>query len=634
LELKMKSPRIFSALAAFALIFAGTPAAVHAQTASTPLTPAQIAKMPVSALPIKDFKLLNSGTGWVSTGNRLLFTTDNGAHWKDISPPNPNQDHYASVFFHDTDTAWVLLVGHSREGECADEEPSERDWAFHVASTVDGGKTWTETHVKMPSCDSGSFGPSLNDNGNLTFADKLHGWLLLEHQSGSAFSFGSLFATSDGGRTWHEVKGPGFYGDIRAYPNGDIWATGGAGGNEALAVSHKGGDGFVDVSLPAPKEIGPVGQPSSYTLPVFEDNMHGYEAASYYGPNGTNSTIVLFETVDGGRTWKADRILFDLPESGTMATTVAGSTWILPFAPPGSQPTLVKLRPNDRKMAPEHKNSGDFSNCELSFLTPDEGWMNCSTGLSSTINGGATWTSIAPRARIGVLTTDPVTPLPTPTPLKTIEIKPAGGKNGTAAIAPRDTSPGHIGYVSGIDQHLGFDKDTIIPVGDMATWWVSSPYYDVGIYLPHSPSGPVNPDLTSDWVDAVIGQGWGIIPIWSGLQPPCTIEPHKHTFSAVPDEAYKQEVGQAVKAYTSAIALGLDGTIIYVDLEEYCHSKCGKAVKKYVKGWVEEMHTLGGSGSAGVYGNQDVAALDLTGADSGYITYADKRVTVWGLNHY
>jgi photosystem II stability/assembly factor-like uncharacterized protein len=647
----MKLPLNFSVLAALTMLFA-LHAGAQGRTVNpqpTPpgtssprqLTPEQIAKMPVRALPVKDFKLLNPSTGWVSTGNRLLFTTDNGAHWKDISPSNPNQDRYSDVFFLDADTGWVLLSGHPREGECGVGDRSESDWAFHVASTVDGGKTWNETHIKMPSCDLGSFGPSLNDNGNLTFADKHHGWLILEHESGSAFSFGSLFATSDGGRTWHKSNdNPGFYGDIRAFPNGDVWAV--DGNNVKLAVSHKGGNGFENVSLSNPKEYGPDRQPL-YALPVFEDTLHGYVAGTYRRINGTKSTAVLFETGDGGRTWKPDRMLSNLVQGETVATTVADSTWILPFAPQGSLPTLVKLRPNDRITAPDHKKSGDFRSCKLSLSTQDEGWMNCSGKLSSTVDGGSTWTEIAPRTRNGVLTTDPVTLLPTPTLLKTIKIKPATGKSGAAAVVPRDTSSGHVGYASGIDQHLGFDKDLILSMDDMATWWASSPYYDVGIYLPGSPSGPTNaptkknPDLVlldPDWVDTVVGQGWGIIPIWSGLQPPCTVEPHKHTFSAVPDEAYRQGTSQAVKAYTSAKALGFDGTIIYVDLEEYDHSVCGAAVKKYVTGWVEEMHSLGGSGSAGVYGNQDVASQDLTGADEGFITRKDKRVTVWGLNHY
>lgn len=197
----MQSPQIFSALAAFAMLFSGTQIVVHAQTAPTTLSPAQTTKMPVKALPIKDFKLLTSGAGWVSTGNRLLRTTDGGTTWKDISPPNPNGDQYASAFFLNADTGWVLLSGHPRAGECADNDQSESDWAFHIASTVDGGKSWSETHVKTPSCDSGSFSASLNDGGSFTFSDQRHGWLSLQYQSGSAFSFGILLATSDGGQT-------------------------------------------------------------------------------------------------------------------------------------------------------------------------------------------------------------------------------------------------------------------------------------------------------------------------------------------------------------------------------------------------------------------------------------------------
>ena len=105
-------------------------------------------------------------------------------------------------------------------------------------------------------------------------------------------------------------------------------------------------------------------------------------------------------------------------------------------------------------------------------------------------------------------------------------------------------------------------------------------------------------------------------------------------FSSKPDEARNKGKEQANLAYNSARNLGLDGSIVYDDIEQYSHKFCGAAVKAYVNGWVEEMHSLGGSGSAGVYGNQDVAALDFIAADDGYVTRADHHVTVWGLNHY
>lgn len=621
--------RIFSVLALFTILFAVN---AGAQTVARPagqLTPEQIAKMPVVALPIKDFKLLTSDTGWVSTGNRLLLTTDNGAHWKDISPPvpapsNPNESRFGEVFFLDTQTGWVISAGDLQESN-SDSDETETV----LSSTVDGGATWTA--VILP-----RLKPLQKVGGvNFTFADRLKGWLMIQHQSGPAFSFSSLYSTSDGGRTWHEAKGnPGFYGELLTSPTGDIWASGGPDDNDEIAVSRDGGNSFEEISMDAPKEIAPAELPS-YGLPVFNDGLSGYESVSYRGPGGSKSAAVLFATVDGGRTWKPDRILSNLVDAETVNYTVIGSTWIVPFAPQGTHATLMKLRANDRLTAPVHRSSGDFRSCELSFSTSDEGWANCSGILSSTIDGGSNWTEIAPRIRNGVLTADPITPVPAPKPLKTHPIKLADPK---AVPSAAYTSSG--GPQSGIDQHLGFDRDLILSTGDMATWWISSPYYDVGIYLPGGISGPVNapsmkhPELIlldSDWVDTVIGQGWGIIPIWSGPQAPCTVEPHKHYFSTNPIVAEVQGQEQADLAYNSATNLGLDGSIIYVDIEEYNHTVCGPAVEAYVNGWVEEMHEYG---QAGVYGNQDVAALDMTAADDGYITRADYHVTVWGLNHY
>jgi len=182
----------------------------------------------------------------------------------------------------------------------------------------------------------------------------------------------------------------------------------------------------------------------------------------------------------------------------------------------------------------------------------------------------------------------------------------------------------------------------------MKAWWASSPYYDVGIYALGSPSGPVNPKLNSTWVDKVVGYGWGIIPIWSGLQAPCACHnpasgPHKddkypncrlfaNVFSFAPDTAEFQGEEQAKEAYNSVTSLGLDGSIIYVDIENFAAAECGGSASAYVAGWNEMMHLLGGAGSARVYGGI-WDANNLQYADDGYISRSDHRVTVWGLNH-
>ena len=148
----MNLPRYFFSVVAFALLaclYAGAQGVVvHPQPApagsSAPrqLAPEQIAKMPVVALPIKDFKLLSSGTGWVSTGNRLLFTTDNGAHWKDISPPvpapaDPDGDRFSGVFFLDRSIGW-LLYATATDDITPDEEPI--DYYTRLFATTDGHK--------------------------------------------------------------------------------------------------------------------------------------------------------------------------------------------------------------------------------------------------------------------------------------------------------------------------------------------------------------------------------------------------------------------------------------------------------------------------------------------------------------
>lgn len=633
----MNTDRVFRVFFMFIVLFVSIqPVCITAQTIKghalpnpvRPLAPRKIPRTPVVALPVASFKLLGSGTGWASTGSRLLWTSDTGLHWKDISPPNPRHDRYADVFFLDANTGWVLFVSAAGNNRTSNNQ-WEVDWAFYVSATTDGGRTWTKTHVQIPA--SGTRTPSLNENGKFTFSDRLHGWLLLEHQSGSAFSFGSLFATSDGGRTWQLSKGnPGFYGDIRAFPNGDLWAL--DRNSLELVVSRAGEVGFEEFSAPTPEEVVPAADPL-YSLPIFEDGLHGYEAVTYEGGSGAPSVAVLFNTVDGGRTWEPDRALSGLIRDDVVQTTVADSMWILPFAPRGSQPSLITIRPNDRVTAPSHQGSADFRQCNISFAKSNEGWMDCSGELSATTDGGTSWTSITPRFRDEELTEDPATPVwSTSAPIN----------HAQSRIATLETSP-HIPYVSGIEQRVAFDKDYILSPAAMSTWWGSSPYYDVGIYLPGSPSGPTNAPtakhpnrilLDSDWIDSIISSGWGIIPIWSGLQPPCTVELHRHQFSTDPDTAEAQGQAQADAAYTSANDLGLDGTIIYLDIEEYDHSTCGTAVQSYLAGWIAEMHLLAGAGSAGVYGNQDVASLDLTGADAGYITRADNHVTVWGLNHY
>src|ERR1019366_3192880 len=144
-------------------------------------------------------------------------------------------------------------------------------------------------------------------------------------------------------------------------------------------------------------------------LPVFSDRLHGYEVVTYSGPK---SAAVLFATQDGGRTWTPDRILSNLAENSVgdvSRSTVAGSIWMFSFGPRSNQPALLKLLPKSGVTDAAGLRLNNYT-CSLSFLSPEDGWRNCSGKLQSTGDGGDTWADITPRVHNGVLTVDPITP--------------------------------------------------------------------------------------------------------------------------------------------------------------------------------------------------------------------------------
>ncbi len=190
--------------------------------------PPQTNSAPVLALHVVDFKKLTSTTGWVSTGNRILMTTADGAHWKDISPPvpgaaNPNRARFSGVCFLDADTGWALSVDSTASSEDYGSTPIQAN-PLYLSLTTDGGTTWEKVNLpgrKFSESDMGMSG------GMIAFADRLHGWLSMRIMSTMLYHGSVLFATSDGGRTWTPTKGgaPGTEA-LLALTEKDLWAVG------------------------------------------------------------------------------------------------------------------------------------------------------------------------------------------------------------------------------------------------------------------------------------------------------------------------------------------------------------------------------------------------------------------------
>src|SRR5574341_277921 len=187
-----------------------TPIASPTAPASTPETggPASnpiahlTAGQPVTVTAVH---MLDANTGWAvaagGTGDpddHLLRTTDGGATWRDVTPPE-NNDPSAPLakaaigFFLDAGTAWVAY--YDRTAGPAVVSPV-------VWRTTDAGQTWAASQT-LDVSDGEFYSPS-----DMVFVDGRTGWLLAHAGAGMMHDYVFVFATSDGGQTWNRIVDP------------------------------------------------------------------------------------------------------------------------------------------------------------------------------------------------------------------------------------------------------------------------------------------------------------------------------------------------------------------------------------------------------------------------------------------
>jgi photosystem II stability/assembly factor-like uncharacterized protein len=536
-------------------------------------------------------KLLAPGIGWADRGGRFYWTTDNGANWTDITPPNsPGSDERISDFFFlDTHRGWALFARYDKD------QPQ-----FELASTTDAGATWSRTQVSPlpPPADYGNpdRSPLRGWGGKITFADSFHGWLnvtLPGETMNTWWSF--LMVTSDGGRTWQQARHAPALADAHALAvsasEGWLFGFSNDAGINVLYVTRDEASSWQNITLSAPKEIAPA---DCYVMdtPTFEDNTHGFLQVNCSGGSGTQSklSIVLFATEDGGRTWKPDRMVTNLDDNARNqyhSSTVVGSDWIF-AASSEHHPALTKLGPGARIDATADATASRPLYAEIdevNFATPTQGWAIVGDGyLMSTTDRGATWTALTPGRQPHVIQ-----------PHGRFIRRQSMEKSGAAV--PQVS----VGWGATNSKHLGFDAKWTGTVGEMQAWWEYSPYHDVGVYLnlngSFSPTRIVGFHMFHDkqldtptWVNTVIGYGWGLVPIWGGPQAPVVTKYPKPFF---------QGISQADRAALSSQTAGiLPGGIIYYDMESNARTS-SEQVQQFLSGWIQGLHNNGYK--AGIY---------------------------------
>jgi hypothetical protein len=157
----------------------------------------------------------------------------------------------------------------------------------------------------------------------------------------------------------------------------------------------------------------------------------------------------------------------------------------------------------------------------------------------------------------------------------------------------------------------GFDTCAAPSTTTMQTWWNSSPFTSVGIYVGGANRGCAQPNLTRTWIDTVTAQGWGLIPIWVGPQAPCTTL--GSTTTIIADDFFATISGliEGGAAADRMTALGFTWLApVYYDMEAYPRSTdCSRQVRLFSEGWVYALNSRGFS--AGFYSSQCSGILDL-----------------------
>lgn len=338
-------------------------------------------------------QLLVPGKGWARGSNgRLFWTDDDGAHWTNISPNTTS--YMTDIFFLDVSHGWVLLTRIDEEKNLA---------AFAIASTSDSGRTWTFSPLAVPAQKP----DELDGHAWLDFADPMHGWAVLHARSSSAFSWGLLLATDDGGKTWTELphapiaSRPTFFTPRDGWLSGPAWA--GRFSTHDGGRSWQGGGGPADLPEAVLTHV-------SYGEIKFTSPKHGFLpiwlAPSNDEHRSRGTDLILYVTDDGGQTWRRDKALTDsdlgpidyvkdiitLPgtDESVLIAAINDKTNRLTLITAGRERAVTRL--NSTLPLREHDYIVQFD-----FADSIHGWAFTRMGsLLSTTDSGAIWNDQSP----------------------------------------------------------------------------------------------------------------------------------------------------------------------------------------------------------------------------------------------
>ena len=230
---------------------------------------------------------VSASTAWVSgytaTDGVVMRTTDRGATWQDVSPPDVGGLQFRDIEAFDASDAVVMSIGNT---------PGD----FRIYVTHDGGQSWDLTFVN-------SEPTAFYDC--MSFFDRQHGLAISDPPDGEHFR---VLATDDGGASWHitGLQMPATPGEFGFAASGECLTTDhghrawfGSGGGTVAHVFRSGDRGTTWTVASTAIESGPT---AGINALAFNGQQRGIAVGGDFGAP-TASPDSFAGTVDGGSSW-------------------------------------------------------------------------------------------------------------------------------------------------------------------------------------------------------------------------------------------------------------------------------------------------------------------------------------------
>ena len=514
---------------------------------------------------IQDLHLVSTDDGWLLLNQHLYWTENRGQTWIEITPADIGTSVIRAVAFLDAQHGWLIL---------------QNSTTYAISQTTDRGRTWQTRSLTALTPDDLSVPAAAF---YFHWLDVQNGWLVMRRATGSNFSVGALFQTTDGGKTWTRNAIP--IGEPVYFATDKIgWTAGGAAGHQ-LYRTRDGGATW------QPQQLTPTRGRRLYQLPKFDNAAEG--VLPVIVEDGDASQIQFYRTYDGGQSWGLESNLRLGDGVARLPFDMLNVQQSIVIVPRSNQLARITNRRMTTITTPDAITSGIT---KLDMATLDIGWakhnaasctpkpnQTCTstTQLLETNDGGQTWTSL-------------------PLPNSTLNVPSQESPRSRLSETVSSSSVYTLTF-SG----QGFDKCEIARLGDLEKWWTNSPYAVVNLYIGGSARGCPNTALTAKYVSQISQQGWKFIPTWVGPQAACT--GFSSRMSSDPTVAYNQGISEANAAIAAMVNLGLaeasgSGAVIYYDLEAYdvADTACRNAANSFISGWSGQLQ--GGGNVAGAYG--------------------------------